>query len=517
MTLKEIQRQIDIALAEPMNKDGTSNIFDLFPRIYYRDLPVKLKKEADKIITIESVKEFLHEFYTDETLEAIAADEVSFNKKIKAALHSARYLISNTDVTPIEGIVKTEKGVILEPFPPVSLIAIDFVEAWKKVTGLTPFDYKGEKAETDKKPNVAITENLLAKAYSPAFSASLLTDFMQMSIRKAKLDKFSGSATIKVPSGNQFMIEHFDNLSKGLSAPAKKILLSAILYLANNNYYNAIAGNIMPTVEIPLIEYGEACGYILTPREMPTPEEQEKENEAIQKRIIELKKDIKRDLTDISNNLKWTGTEKKGRNKGDYSNLRIISSHSISKGYIRINFDIDAATYFVQSYMMQFPNALLKLDNRNQNALALGYKISTHNSMDANANRGTESTLSVKSLLAAAPEIQSIDDLNAKGQRNWKDKIKRPLEKSLDDLITIGLLKEWEYRDPTTGNRYNSDGSLPLTWAQYYHLMVDFTMINVPDQTKRRTAKAEAKAKAEEEKKTKSQLPAYKGKKKPKE
>ena len=57
------------------------------------------------------------------------------------------------------------------------------------------------------------------------------------------------------------------------------------------------------------------------------------------------------------------------RNKGDYKEMRIISSHSISKGLIRINFDIDAAAYFVNAYMMQFPTALLKHDNKKHNAM----------------------------------------------------------------------------------------------------------------------------------------------------
>ena len=121
--------------------------------------------------------------------------------------------------------------------------------------------------------------------------------------------------------------------------------------------------------------------------------------------------------------------------------------------------------YLVQSYVMQHPTALLAVDNRNPNAYVLGFKIAQHNSMDNNAARGTNNTLSVESLLAAAPEIQNIDDLKAKGQRNWKDKIKRPLENSLNELINVNVLSKWEYRDPTTGTTYTPETAQPLTWT----------------------------------------------------
>lgn len=349
---------------------------------------------------------------------------------------------------------------------------------------------EGMENMTPEQLSTAITNNLLSSAYAPMFSGALVNDFMQINTRGIKADSFTKKAVIKTKDGHKFTIEHFDKLLKALSTPAKKILNTAIIYLASVNYYDT--RNVTATVEIPLIEYGEACGYQLTPRTMPTAAEQAAENKAVQQRIKEFKKDVRRDLRDVSSAL-WTAEETKGRNKGDYAEMRIISSHKIIKGLIKINFDVDAAAYLVQSYVMQHPNALLKIDNRNPNAYVLGYKIAQHNSMDANAHKGTNNTLSVESLLAAAPEIQSYEELQARGQRNWKDKIKRPLENSLDELVNVGVLSKWEYRDPTTGNTYNPETAQPMTWAQYSRLMVDFIMVDTPDQTERRAARSEAK------------------------
>ena len=357
-------------------------------------------------------------------------------------------------------------------------------------------------SEIEKSPYYMVTSDLLSSPYLPMLNGSLVSDIMQINTRSITADPFTKRASITYPNGRKITIENFDKLLKALSTPAKKILNTAIIYLTNINYFKA--RNVTPTVEIPLIEYGEACGYQLTPRKMATKEEQDAENKIVKQRIKELQKDIWRDLSDISA-VHWTAEETKGRNKGNYDFLRIISSFNIRKDFIRINFDIDAATYLVQSYIMQHPTALLKIDNRNPNAYALGYKIAQHNSMDNNAAIGTNNTLSVESLLSAAPEIQTIEELQARGQRDWKNKIKKPLENSLDELVRVGVLSRWEYRDPTNSTTYTPESAQPMTWAQYSRLMVDFIMVNEPDQTKRRAAILEAKIAAAANKENKQE------------
>lgn len=337
--------------------------------------------------------------------------------------------------------------------------------------------------------------SLLSRAYVPLLNGALTNEFMQLRTRDATPDKFTGAATFETAEGHKYTIEHFDKLQSSLGIAAKKLLDVAVAYLTDGNFYRG--RNVSPTVEIPLIEFGEACGYSLTARTMETPEEQAAENKAVANRIKWFRTNVRRDLHDISSVL-WTGEEKKGRNRGDYREMRLISSHSIRNGILRINFDIDAATYLVNAYLTYYPvEALLRI--RNANAYAIGRKMAVHNGIDNNYGKGTNNTLSVRSLLSAATDLQSYEALRARGQRNWKDKIKRPLEAALDELVSVGLLGKWEYRDPK-GTTYTADEAKALSWLQYSRLMVDYVMVDAPDQTERRAAIAEAKAKAAEAK-----------------
>ena len=145
MTLKEIKQQIEAARAayeaNKTNADGSYNaeaagaLWDSLPRVYYADLPAKLKKEADKITT-DKAKRFLYECYPVGALDSVAADQTAFNEKIIEALHAARYLIESTNITPPK---KTDNAAVdaanREAFSPVSLIGADFVTAWEQVSG----------------------------------------------------------------------------------------------------------------------------------------------------------------------------------------------------------------------------------------------------------------------------------------------------------------------------------------------------------------------------------------------
>ena len=340
---------------------------------------------------------------------------------------------------------------------------------------------------------------LLSGGFLPMLNGAPVNGIMRINTKAMRPDNFTKKASVMTGEGQKITIENFDKLQGTLSAPAQKILHVALSFLTSVNFYKSNRRSITPTVEIPLIEYGEACGYQLKEQPRATPAEQEAERRRVNERVKDLKKNIRRDLHDLASVL-WSGEETRGRNKGDYTEMRIISSHSISRGIIRINFDVDAAAYLVNAYAMWYPLALLKHDNRRPTAYAIGYKIAFHNSNDRNNAAGTENTLSVKSLLSASPEIPSIDSLQARGQRNWKDKIKRPLETALNDNVNVGYLSRWEYRDPRTGKTYTPDTAQGLTWTQYTALMVDYVVIDPPDQTERRAAKAEAARQAAQEK-----------------
>lgn len=280
-----------------------------------------------------------------------------------------------------------------------------------------------------------------------------------------------------------FEIEKFNEIMGELSITAKKILHAGFLGLTQNNYYKT--NSVNPKVVISLEAYAEACGYTLKARQMQTKEEQEAENKRAKNRLKDFKKIISRDLKDIRH-VTWYKQIDKGDAAGDTDLYGIISSFHIRGDDIIMNFDIDAAEFLVKSQLMQFPLVLLKIDNRNPNAYAIGYKIALHNSIDNNYIHGTNNTLSVKSLLKSAEQIITIDELYENGQRNWKEKIKKRLESSLDTLVKIGYLSKWEYRDTKTGKVYTKKQADNFTWESYILLMVDWITAKDTDQEERR-------------------------------
>lgn len=122
MTLKEIAKQIEAAKAAPIAADGTSDYWHLLPRVLYKDLPRKLKAEADKI-TPDRVKNLIFEAYPLDAIANISTDQTAFNEKITEALRAAVYVIESTDTSS-------------ENAEPLSLIAADFLKAWEIVTDI---------------------------------------------------------------------------------------------------------------------------------------------------------------------------------------------------------------------------------------------------------------------------------------------------------------------------------------------------------------------------------------------
>ena len=464
MTLEEIMHQLESIEPRQQEEDPADyaqRVWESLPRVLYADLPTCLQEKADRALHVDDAKIYVHELYPLGTFADIVKDDKAFTEKIIAALHAARWTLTGTpsdDDVPIA----------------VSLYADAFMEAWEAVMQLNP---------------VEISNGLLTSRFLPMVTGTANALFSELSVKYVKYDKRTKKAEFDTGHG-KLIITDFDKLQGALSTSAKKIMDTGLLYLTKHNFYRG--NSVNPTVEIPLTEYGEANGYHVIPGKMATPEEQAAEDKRVASRLKDLKKSIRRDLDDLQA-IGATFTETRGANRGDYANMRIISSHSIRRGLIRINFDIDAARYFIKANMTQFPTALLLHDNHRPNSYAIGRKISAHNAMDNNWIMGTDSTLSVKTLLKVAPEIPTIADLEKRKARNWKDKIKKPLEVALDDNVAVGYLSRWEYRDPATGTTYSKETAQALTWAQYERLVIDFVVINPPDQTARRAARLAAK------------------------
>lgn len=382
---------------------------------------------------------------------------------------------------------------------------IKILEAWAARASISLAELKAQ-GEKDKKQRIADAQlasilsaedgsvpKLLTDRFLPIYSAQPLNEFMRASVKKFEFDPRSKKGTYRTKSGSTLTIENCDKLLAGLGTGANKLFDVGAAALARQNYNSTRNPN--PIVRISLHEYAEANGIKITPERMDTPEEQKEENKKAIQRLKDFKKAIRRDLEDMAS-LHWTGSITKGKEAGDYADLKLLSTHGVSNGVITMVFDAIHARILVNAPIVQWPTTLLKHDNRNPNAYAIGRRIASHFSMDNNAAAGTNKTLSVKSLLEAAPKIISIKKIEEQDQRFWRDRIKKPLELALDENIRIGFLSEWAYRDPKTKERISKESANVLQWSQYESLMVDFEIIDPPDQTERRAKRAEEKAQA---------------------
>lgn len=137
MTLKDIDRQLKVANSEKDNDKRWS----LLPRVCYKDLPRKLRAEADKV-TIDEARRFLLELYPVGALDDLIADREGFNSKIAEALHAARYLIERVDTRryPCGELVSSTRA--------VSLIGEDFITAWESVTGCKNLPFRDVASST---------------------------------------------------------------------------------------------------------------------------------------------------------------------------------------------------------------------------------------------------------------------------------------------------------------------------------------------------------------------------------
>lgn len=248
----------------------------------------------------------------------------------------------------------------------------------------------------------------------------------------SKMDNITGDAVIE-QGQLKISIENYSNFN-GLKTSALKLLDICTISLTNQNKYKGDIEKINPTVVISLEQYMELCGI---------PNTKSSKDNARRK----VQKDLQA-LYQIS--LEWS--EKTNGKTKAFDKMRICDRVKFSNGNITLNFSKDMSKYLTQAYIMQYPLALLKLDERNNNAYNIGRKLAFHNSIVNNRRRGTANIISVKSLLQTCPDIPSYEEVMKTG-RQLDQRIRTPFEKALDALPLI----KWEY--------CNSKGT-PLTETQ---------------------------------------------------
>ena len=223
-------------------------------------------------------------------------------------------------------------------------------------------------------------------------------------------------------------------------------------------------------MQIPLISYARLLGYPVDARETATPEEAEKEK----RRIKNLMKDVRgkiNDQLDVLYSLSLSWSEKKGR-VSDYQDVRLLQRKGVKRGMISIQFSDDIARYLLCSYVMQYPEALLSIDERSPRAYRVGYKLAYHSSVRRNIERGTADIISVSALLDACGDIPDFDEVQKTDRGHWENRIKTPLETALDG---------WEYCGAKKAKLSDSEVDIG-DYATFIGLYVRFRMGRMNDE-----------------------------------
>ncbi|MCD7908195.1 MAG: hypothetical protein LUH04_11035 [Clostridium sp.] len=171
---------------------------------------------------------------------------------------------------------------------------------------------------------------------------------------------------------------------------------------------------------------------------------------------------------------------REGVGKRNFFKTRLFSDVEFKKGDITATFTPTLAEYLQNAYLMQYNLSLFKLSSRNPHIWHIARKLNEHYSIYKNRTAGTANTLSVQSLLRAAPDIPSYEEVT-EADRHYMKRIIMPLENSLEQLVEAGVLREWTYWNarnrPVSGKQLAN-----MTYETFIKLFVHFEFVNtLPD------------------------------------
>ncbi|MDR0326583.1 MAG: replication initiation protein [Oscillospiraceae bacterium] len=292
------------------------------------------------------------------------------------------------------------------------------------------------------------------------------------------VDAVTGDAVITDGDYTVF-IEEYRKLTGGLRISTHKLLDACIIALSAVNHYRG-TGELATGVSIPLNDYVAMLG----------------KNPAKKNAVDDVRKRVKEDLEALYRvSIEWSERARKKTN--DYAKMRILSSQGIKGGCINVGFSPEFVKYLTNAYVMQYPTALLKTDERNPSSYHIGRKLLLQYSNDNNLKIGTHDIISVLSLLAVCPDIPSYDVV-INSDRELVRRIMKPFQNALNAL---GFIK-WRYAY-SKGKSLTKKQLSGLTYQDFEKLYIKFAVKGFHDQTARLAAKAEeaeAKAKAQKKK-----------------
>jgi len=297
------------------------------------------------------------------------------------------------------------------------------------------------------------------RAFSPMLQGTGTNKLAQISTRTTApgVDVITGVATISDGGGYTLKIDNFA-ATKGIRPSTHKLLNACIISMTEQNHYKG-KGEVNTIVSIRLTEYARLLGKPQT-----------------KSSLNKLRERVKEDLETLFL-CRLTWAETKGNKEENFSDIRIFSSKEIRNGVIRVGFAPELAQYLIGAYIMNFPLALFRVDERNPNTLTIGKKLSLHRGIYNNQKRGTANIISVKALLEECKQTLPSYEEVMNSDKHVGDRIMKPFEDALNSLDFI----TWEYSN-SKGAPLTDDQLLNMAYATFAKLYIKFDINDYPTQ-----------------------------------
>ena len=267
--------------------------------------------------------------------------------------------------------------------------------------------------------------------------------------------------TAKITQGSACIyIEDYLRLTascKGGFRPSTYKLLDYLIWQLDKANPEPHASTLLTQLAIPLSDYILTC---YGTRDADTPQ-----------RRKDTRKELLKDLKFLQATLiaLAAGTGKDGA-------VRILDSRDVSRGQINIVFSSQMACYLLcKCKYMWFPIQMFCVSNKSPFAYRLGHALVLHSCIANNQIRGTEGTISVRTLLKYCRNLPSPDEVRRRNG-NYKQAVIYPVTEALDALADMEII-DWTYRSIADSD----DAYAPADYAAFLTDYIDYTLQKAPE------------------------------------
>ena len=252
---------------------------------------------------------------------------------------------------------------------------------------------------------------------------------------RVKEDRLNDAAYF-VQAGVKVTISNYSVAGANIGVNMNKLLLYAVA-LFTEQYEQTQSGSSLYEVNFTIDDYIQIVGGVVP---ADAGKRRRKRND--------MQKRVRRELM-LLQSVQVTQI-----NGNDYESVSLICRTAAQNGIVTVEFSRPFAEYLLRQAKTIIHPQLLKVGGRSPTAFALGLKITEHHYMNAKRQTKAANRLKVKNLLKVSP-LPTYESVLKDG-KSWKERIRQPFEKAMNELITTGVLHSWRYESSEAAEKYHS-------------------------------------------------------------